>query len=62
MELRHTSAVILGRVIHQIVAKRRDATHVRRIFEIPEITDCHQFSHTILHLPLVVADSRKGAA
>ena len=62
MKLRHTSAVILGRVIHEIVTKRGNATHFRCIFEIPEVADCHQFSHTILHLPLVVADSRKGAA
>ena len=62
MKLRHTSAVIHGRVVHQIVAKRRDATHFRRIFEIPEVADGHQLSHTILYLPLVVADSRKSAA
>ena len=60
MKLSHLSAVIPGRVVHEIVPKGGDASHFRRILQIPEITDGYQFCHTMLHLPLVVADGREG--
>ena len=62
MKLGHPSAVIPGRVVHEIVPERRDASHIGSILQIPEVTDGHQLSHTILHLPLVVADGREGTA
>ena len=62
MKLSHPSTVILGRVIYEIVPERRDASHIGSILQIPEVTDGHQLSHTILHLPLVVADCREGTA
>ena len=62
MKLSHPSTVIPGRIVHEIVTKRRDTSHIGSILQIPEVTDDHQFSHTILHLPLVVADGRKRAA
>ena len=62
MELGHPCTVIPGRVVHEIVSERRDASHIGSILQVPEVTDGHQFSYTILHLPLVVADSREGTA
>jgi hypothetical protein len=62
MKLSHPSTVIPGRIVHEIVPKRRDTSHIGSILQIPEVTDGHQLSHTILHLPLVVADGREGTA
>ena len=62
MKLSLPCTVIPGRIVHEIVTKRRDTSHIGSILQIPEVTDGHQLSHTILHLPLVVADCREGTA
>lgn len=45
-----------------VVPQGRNPTHFRCILQIPEVADNGQFRHPMLHLPLIVADSRKGAA
>ena len=62
MKLRHPSAVITCRIVHEVVPQGRNPTHFRCILQIPEVADDGQFRHPMLHLPLIVADSRKGAA